>query len=142
MKNGFLVLLFLIVAGAARAAGPEPYVGQPGKDVVWVPTPDALVAAKRGASAGGVEGRVHFLQGDMYEADISRATVLALFLLPHNLEVLKPKFEWLRPGTRIVVNGYEAPAGRQSRSASSAGTAAPGAPPISTSFPRVTRHRR
>jgi hypothetical protein len=33
--------------------------------------------------------------------------VLALFLLPDNLERLKPKFERLRPGTRIVNNGYQ-----------------------------------
>ena len=45
----------------------------------------------------------------MYEADISKATVLALFLLPDNLDRLKPKFQRLRPGTRIVVNGYQIP---------------------------------
>jgi ribosomal protein L11 methylase PrmA len=132
----------------------EPTVGQAGKDVVWVPTPQALVekmldlakvtpqdfvmdlgsgdgrnviaAAKRGARALGVEydqnlvevsrraaavegvaDRAKFMQGDMFEADISKATVLALFLLPDNLERLKPKFERLRPGTRIVTNGYQ-----------------------------------
>ncbi len=54
-----------------------------------------------------------FAQGDMYAADISKATVLALFLLPSNLEKLAPKFLDLRPGSRIVantfwVNGWEA----------------------------------
>jgi SAM-dependent methyltransferase len=149
-------LLSLVFAGAAYATTPEPYVGQAGKDVIWVPTPEALVekmldmakvtradyvidlgsgdgrnviaAAKRGARALGVEydaGLVavsrrnaktagvaklaRFVRGDMYKADISKATVLALFLLPHNLEQLKPKFERLRPGTRIVSNGYEIP---------------------------------
>ncbi|MGH8734171.1 MAG: SAM-dependent methyltransferase, partial [Burkholderiales bacterium] len=29
------------------------------------------------------------------------------FLLPDNLAKLKPKFERLRPGTRIVTNGYQ-----------------------------------
>jgi hypothetical protein len=42
----------------------------------------------------------------MYEADISKATVLALFLLPHNLEKLVPKFLDLPPGSRIVANTY------------------------------------
>src|SRR5688572_4355011 len=32
--------LFFIAAAAAQA---QPYVGQPGKDVVWVPTPEVLV---------------------------------------------------------------------------------------------------
>ncbi len=151
--------LALILATSAHVtlAAEEPFkpvVGQEGKDVVWVPTPDALVnkmldlarvtpqdfvidlgsgdgrnviaAAKRGARALGVEynpkmvelaarsaaeqgvaDRAKFVQGDMYEADISQASVLALFLLPVNLERLKPSFERLRPGTRIVTNGYQ-----------------------------------
>jgi SAM-dependent methyltransferase len=131
----------------------KPTVGQAGKDVVWVPTPAALVekmldmakvtaqdyvmdlgsgdgrniiaAAKRGATAVGVEfnpdmvelsrreaaaqgvaEKATFIQGDMYEADISKATVLALFLLPHNLTKLTPKFLALKPGTRIVGNTF------------------------------------
>jgi len=51
--------------------------------------------------------RARFVEGDMFQADISQATVLALFLLPDNLLQLRPKFEQLRPGTRIVTNGYE-----------------------------------
>jgi hypothetical protein len=43
----------------------------------------------------------------MYEADISQATVLALFLLPENLRVLTPKFLQLKPGARIVANSFE-----------------------------------
>src|SRR5688572_11963218 len=42
----------------------------------------------------------------MYEADISQATVLALFLLTENLNKLAPKFLDLRPGARIVANGF------------------------------------
>ena len=141
-------------APAAEAQKPfEPYSGQPGKDVVWVPTPPELVekmldmakvtpqdfvmdlgsgdgrniiaAAKRGATAVGVEfnpdmvelsrrnaaaagvnGKATFIQGDMYEADISKASVLALFLLPHNLNKLVPKFLALKPGSRIVGNTF------------------------------------
>ena len=33
----------LLFPAAAAASTPEPYEGQPGKDVVWVPTPQALV---------------------------------------------------------------------------------------------------
>jgi len=155
----FLLALALCVAASAHAQTPaeppqQPYVGQPGKDVVWVPTPPTLVermlemakvtpqdyvidlgsgdgrnviaAAKLGARALGVEydsnlvvlsrkyaaeagvaDRAQFVEGDMFEADISKATVLALFLLPDNLVKLKPKFERLHPGTRIVTNGYQ-----------------------------------
>jgi SAM-dependent methyltransferase len=144
--------LSLCVAAAGYAQS-LPYPGQPGKDVVWVPTPFTLVekmldmagvtardyvidlgsgdgrmiiaAAKRGARALGVEydselielarrsaakegvaDKASFVRGDMFEADISQATVLALFLLPDNLRKLKPKFEKLKPGTRIVTNGF------------------------------------
>jgi SAM-dependent methyltransferase len=149
-----LILGFLFLANGALAAEFEPYSGQPGKDVIWVPTPQVLVekmldmarvtredyvidlgsgdgrnvigAAKRGAQALGVEynpdmvelsrriaakegvaDKAKFVQGDMFEADISRATVLALFLLPDNMRKLKQKFLGLRPGARIVTNGYE-----------------------------------
>ncbi len=47
-----------------------------------------------------------FAQGDMYQADISKATVLALFLLPSNIEKLVPKFLDLPAGTRIVANTF------------------------------------
>jgi precorrin-6B methylase 2 len=130
-----------------------PEVGQPGKDVVWVPSPEEMVqkmmelaevtpkdfvvdlgsgdgrnviaAAKRGAQALGVEynpdmvdlskrlaseagvsDKAQFVRGDMFEADFSKATVLALFLLPSNLLQLKSKFLDLRPGTRIVLNTF------------------------------------
>ena len=84
-----------------------------------------IAAAKRGARALGVEynanmvelstraaqeqgvgDRAQFVQGDMYQADISQATVLALFLLPENLRKLTPKFLELKPGTRIVANHF------------------------------------
>jgi precorrin-6B methylase 2 len=144
------------LAQAAGQAGTKPYqptVGQPGKDVVWVPSPEEMVeraldlaavtpndfvidlgsgdgrnvisAAKRGARALGVEynpdlvqyskenaakagvgDRATFIQGDMFEADISKATVMALFLLPDNLRKLRDKLFNLRPGTRIVANTF------------------------------------
>ena len=68
--------------------------------------PDMVALAQREAAAAGVAGKATFVQGDMYEADISRATVLALFLLPHNLTKLTPKFLALKPGTRIVGNTF------------------------------------
>lgn len=45
----------------------------------------------------------------MFEADISKATVLSLFLLSDNLRKLTPRFLDLTPGTRIVVNTFTIP---------------------------------
>lgn len=68
--------------------------------------PDMVALSRRMAREAGVTERAQFVQGDMYDADISKATVLALFLLPHNLDQLKDKFLALSPGTRIVVNTF------------------------------------
>jgi SAM-dependent methyltransferase len=86
---------------------------------------NVIAAAKRGATALGVEfnpkmvelsrqmakkagvsDKATFIEGDMYEADISKASVMAMFLLTENLDKLAPKFLKLKPGTRIVINGF------------------------------------
>ena len=71
--------------------------------------PKMVELSRRLAKEAGVEGRATFVEGDMYEADISKATVLALFLLPENLRKLEPKFRALPTGTRIVVNTFAIP---------------------------------
>ncbi len=138
---------------AKKEAVFEPTVGQEGKDVVWVPTSQALVnrmldmakvtpsdyvidlgsgdgrtvitAAKRGARALGVEynpdmvalsrrnaqkegmgEKVQFVQGDIFETDFSRATVITLFLLPELNVKLRPKILDMKPGTRVVSNSF------------------------------------
>jgi SAM-dependent methyltransferase len=68
--------------------------------------PDMVELSRRLAKEAGVADRATFVEGDMYEADISKATVLALFLLPSNLDKLKDKFLALRPGSRIVLNTF------------------------------------
>jgi precorrin-6B methylase 2 len=68
--------------------------------------PEMVALAQRNAAAAGVGERAKFVRGDMFEADFSKATVLALFLLPANLRKLTPKFLELPPGTRIVNNTY------------------------------------
>lgn len=160
LAASWLCLLLCLVPGASVAQAPgdagqyQPRMGQPGRDVVWIPSPSDMVdkmldmarvtpqdfvidlgsgdgrnviaAARRGAQALGVEynpdlvalskrlaaaagvaERAQFVQGDMFAADISRATALVLFLIPDNLERLRPKFLGLKPGTRIVSNTYE-----------------------------------
>jgi SAM-dependent methyltransferase len=131
----------------------EPHSGQAGKDVVWVPSPQATVdkmldlarvtandyvidlgsgdgvtvitAAKRGATAVGIEfnpdmvalarakaeeaglaGKATFVRGDLFEADLSKATVVTLFLLPDLNVRLRPKLLDLKPGTRVASNTF------------------------------------
>src|SRR4051812_4745976 len=149
-----LWLSYVVFSSMVFAQAVAPVLGQAGKDVVWIPSPNDMVekmldmakvtpedfvidlgsgdgrnviaAATRGARALGVEynadlvevsqraalaagvaDRASFVQGDMYEADISRATVLILFLIPDNLRKLAAKFRTLAPGTRLVSNTYE-----------------------------------
>jgi SAM-dependent methyltransferase len=71
--------------------------------------PQMVELARKNATQAGVSDKATFVEGDMYEADISRANVLALFLLPTNLERLTAKFLDLRPGTRIVDNTFAIP---------------------------------
>lgn len=68
--------------------------------------PDMVTLSKRLANDAGVNGKAEFVQGDMFLADISKADVMALFLLPSNLLRLRDKFYQLRPGSRIVSNTF------------------------------------
>ena len=68
--------------------------------------PDMVRLSQRLAKEAGVENKAKFVEGDMYEADISKASVMALFLLPVNLNKLVPKFLDLKPGSRIVLNTF------------------------------------
>ena len=143
------------INGQQNQQGTEyvPQIGQQGKDVVWVPTPQELVdkmmeiakvtpddfvidlgsgdgrtvitAAKIGAKALGIEynpdmvelskenarkegvtGRAEFIKADLYETDLSEATVITMFLLPEINLKLRPRLLDLKPGTRIVSNTF------------------------------------
>ena len=131
----------------------KPTVGQAGKDVVWVPTPQQLVdtmldmakvtpqdvvmdlgsgdgrnvitAAKRGARAMGVEynpdmvalskknaatervTKATFVQADLFTVDLSKASVITMFLLPTINLKLRPSLLDLKPGTRVVSNTFD-----------------------------------
>jgi SAM-dependent methyltransferase len=71
--------------------------------------PEMVALSERLAKEAGVTEKATFVQGDMFEADFSDATVLALFLLPDNLRRLEPKIRALKPGTRIVLNTFGIP---------------------------------
>jgi len=64
--------------------------------------------AEDNAKKAGVTERVRFLTQDLFEADISQATVVTLFLLPRINQDLIPKLKReLRPGTRIVSHQFD-----------------------------------
>ena len=68
--------------------------------------PNMVELSRRNAAEAGVADKATFVQGDMYEADISKASVMALFLLSSNLLRLRPKVLDLAPGTRVVSNTF------------------------------------
>lgn len=55
----------------------------------------------------GVSDRVRFEARDIFKTDVSKATVVTLYLLPEFMRRLRPKlFNELKPGTRIVSHDY------------------------------------
>ena len=195
MRRSVFVLCLLVVAVPVLAQTPQevkqqpfqPQVGQGGKDVVWVPTPQALVdkmldmaqvtpqdfvmdlgsgdgrtvitAAKRGARAMGIEynpdmvelskqnaakagvsDRAEFMKADLFETDLSKATVITLFLLPDiNLEAA-PEDPRSRSRARASCRTPSRwKTGPRTRRPRSTGTARPGAPRCSGSSRRRRR---
>jgi SAM-dependent methyltransferase len=68
----------------------------------------ALVAeASRNAKKAGVLDRVQFIEGDIFKADLSEASVVTLYLLSSINERLRPKLlRELKPGSRIVSHRF------------------------------------
>lgn len=70
--------------------------------------PQRIREANENAREAGVTDRVRFLNEDLFEADISQATVVTLYLLESLNEKLRPKLlRELRPGTRIVSHDFK-----------------------------------
>ena len=59
------------------------------------------------AKKEGVSERVKFITQDLFKTDISRATVLTMYLLPDTVNMLSDKLQKeLRPGTRVLSHDY------------------------------------
>jgi Methyltransferase domain len=70
--------------------------------------PERIQEAKENAKKAGVEDRVRFIQGDLFDTDLRDATVVTLYLLPAVNMKLRPKLlSELRPGTRVVSHNYD-----------------------------------
>jgi SAM-dependent methyltransferase len=69
--------------------------------------PQRIREAQDNARRGKVSDRVRFIEGDLFEADISEATVVTLYLLTELNLKLRPKLMAdLRPGTRVVSHAF------------------------------------
>jgi len=70
--------------------------------------PVRIKESKSNADTAGVTKKIEFVEGDLFEQDLSPATVVTLYLLPSLNERLRPKlFREVRPGTRIVSNAFD-----------------------------------
>jgi SAM-dependent methyltransferase len=69
--------------------------------------PAMVELARQRAAQAGVAGRARFAQGDLFEADLSEATVITLYLLGELNRKLRPRLLALRPGTRIVSHAFD-----------------------------------
>jgi len=68
---------------------------------------DLVRLSNEAAKKEGVADRVKFITQDLFKTDISRATVLTMYLLPNTVNMLKDKLlAELRPGTRILSHDY------------------------------------
>jgi hypothetical protein len=60
----------------------------------------------RDAAAQGVSHLARFVQQDLFEADLSQANVIALYISPPVMARLKPRLLALRAGTRVVSHQF------------------------------------
>jgi ubiquinone/menaquinone biosynthesis C-methylase UbiE len=70
--------------------------------------PERIAEAKENATKAGVNGKVRFIEGNLFEADLSKASVVTLYLLPSVNMKLRPKL-WreLKPGARVVSHSFD-----------------------------------
>lgn len=69
--------------------------------------PERIRESNENARNAGVTGRVSFVQQNLFETDLSEATVITLYLLPRvNIE-LRPRLLELKPGTRLVSHDFD-----------------------------------
>lgn len=70
--------------------------------------PQRVEEAEENARNAGLEGRVEFEQGDLFEKDISDANVLTMYLLSSVNYRLRPVIlETMKPGTRVVSHAFD-----------------------------------
>jgi len=69
--------------------------------------PERIDEANVNARKAGVTDKVAFYQRDLFKTDLSKATVITMYLLPRVNVELRPKLLALAPGTRIVSHDFD-----------------------------------
>jgi SAM-dependent methyltransferase len=69
--------------------------------------PQRIQDANTNRKKAGVEDRVEFRQANLFETDLSKATVLTMYLLPRLNIQLRPLLLDLKPGTRIASHAFD-----------------------------------
>ncbi|PSN10094.1 SAM-dependent methyltransferase, partial [filamentous cyanobacterium CCT1] len=70
--------------------------------------PALLAQARDRARQAGVDDRLEFIQGNLFESDLRDATVVLIYLLPHlNLRLRSRLQTQLRSGSRIVSHMFD-----------------------------------
>src|SRR5260221_2328965 len=69
--------------------------------------PDLVAQSRENARSAGVEARARFREGDLFDIDLSPATVVTLYLLPDVNLQLRPRLLALVPGTRIGSHDWD-----------------------------------
>ena len=70
--------------------------------------PQRIKDATENVQKNGVGDKVRIIQGDLFETNISEATVVTLYLLPSlNLKLMPKLMKELKPGTRIVSHAFD-----------------------------------
>jgi precorrin-6B methylase 2 len=70
---------------------------------------DLVSLSRERARESKVEKLVTIGEADLFARDFNDASVVAVYLYPQLLKRLLPKFDQLRPGTRIVAHQFEIP---------------------------------
>lgn len=70
--------------------------------------PERIREAQANAKTAGVDGRVRFVESDLFKADVREASVVTIYLLSSVNLRLRPKLlKELKPGTRIVSHQFD-----------------------------------
>lgn len=70
--------------------------------------PQRIREARANARQEGVEDKVEFIQGNLFNTDFSKATVVTMYLLPDVNLRLRPRIlRELEPGTRVVSHAFD-----------------------------------
>ncbi len=70
--------------------------------------PERIKESRANAKKAGVTDKVEFRQADLFETDLSKASVVTLYLLPQLNLRLRPKiYRELQPGSRIASHAFD-----------------------------------